>query len=122
MSDQIHAPVAFTPGEKVPGTHWIRSWVNLRDGEVKILDPIGTPTSTPPVVQSVVNCYTSCAAPALNNSIQFFIIYLLNQQPQGQLQTQHSVDTGNLHYGQTQHKVKVKLQASTGGKHINTAK
>jgi hypothetical protein len=26
-----------------------------------------------------------------NNSIQFFIIYVLSQQPQGQLQTQHSV-------------------------------
>jgi hypothetical protein len=30
-----------------------------------------------------------------NNSIQFFIIYLPSQQMQGQLQTQHSVDTGN---------------------------
>jgi hypothetical protein len=27
--------------------------------------------------------------------IQFFIIYVLSQQPQGHLQTQHSVDTGN---------------------------
>jgi hypothetical protein len=27
-----------------------------------------------------------------DNSIQFFIIYVLSQQPQGQLQTQHSVD------------------------------
>jgi hypothetical protein len=27
-----------------------------------------------------------------NNSIQFFIIYVLSQQLQGQLQTQHSVD------------------------------
>jgi hypothetical protein len=27
--------------------------------------------------------------------IQFFIIYVLSQQLQGQLQTQHSVDTGN---------------------------
>jgi hypothetical protein len=27
-----------------------------------------------------------------NNSIQFFIIYVLSQQPQGELQTQHSVD------------------------------
>jgi hypothetical protein len=30
-----------------------------------------------------------------NNSIQFFIIYVPSQQLQGQLQTQHSVDTGN---------------------------
>jgi hypothetical protein len=28
-----------------------------------------------------------------NNSIQFFIIYVPSQQPQGQLQTQHSVGT-----------------------------
>jgi hypothetical protein len=27
-----------------------------------------------------------------DNSIQFFIIYVLSQEPQGQLQTQHSVD------------------------------
>jgi hypothetical protein len=27
-----------------------------------------------------------------NNSIQLFIIYVLSQQPQGRLQTQHSVD------------------------------
>jgi hypothetical protein len=31
----------------------------------------------------------------LINSIQFFIIYVLSQQPQGQLQTQHSVDTSS---------------------------
>jgi hypothetical protein len=30
---------------------------------------------------------------ANNNSIQFFIIYVSSQQLQGQLQTQHSVDT-----------------------------
>jgi hypothetical protein len=30
-----------------------------------------------------------------NNSIQFFIIYVPSQQPQGQLQAQHSVDTDN---------------------------
>jgi hypothetical protein len=29
------------------------------------------------------------------NSIQFFIIYVPSQQPQGQLQTQHSVDRSN---------------------------
>jgi hypothetical protein len=29
------------------------------------------------------------------NSIQFFIIYVPSQQLQGQLQAQHSVDTGN---------------------------
>jgi hypothetical protein len=31
----------------------------------------------------------------LENSIQFFIINVPSQQLQGQLQTQHSVDTGN---------------------------
>jgi hypothetical protein len=31
-----------------------------------------------------------------NNSIQFFIIYVPSQQPQGQLQAQHSVDTDTL--------------------------
>jgi hypothetical protein len=30
-----------------------------------------------------------------NNSIQFFIIYVPCQQPQGQLQTEHSVDSSN---------------------------
>jgi hypothetical protein len=30
-----------------------------------------------------------------NNSIEFFIICVPSQQLQGQLQTQHSVDTGN---------------------------
>jgi hypothetical protein len=25
-------PGRFTPWERVPGTHWIRRWVNLRDG------------------------------------------------------------------------------------------
>jgi hypothetical protein len=57
------------------------------------------------------------------NSIQFFIIYEPSQQPQGQLQTEHSVGTGNyVHYGQSPHKVKDKLQASTGGKHNNADK
>jgi hypothetical protein len=33
-----------------------------------------------------------CRVKTGNNSIQFFIIYMLSQQPQGQLQTQHSVE------------------------------
>jgi hypothetical protein len=37
-----------------------------------------------------------------------------SQKLQGQLQREHSVDTSN--YGQTQHKVKNKLEAITGGK------
>jgi hypothetical protein len=42
-----------------------------------------------------------------NDSIQFFIIYVPSQQLQGQLQTQHSVDTSNYIMGKTQHKIKV---------------
>jgi hypothetical protein len=40
------------------------------------------------------------------NSIQFFIIYVPSQQPQGQLQAQHSVDTGN--YIMDKHNIKSK--------------
>jgi hypothetical protein len=25
-------PIRFTPGERVPGTHWIGGWVDLRAG------------------------------------------------------------------------------------------
>jgi hypothetical protein len=39
-------------------------------------------------------------------TIQFFIIYVLSQQLQGQLQTQHSVDTGN--YIMDRHDIKSK--------------
>jgi hypothetical protein len=49
-----------------------------------------------------------------DNSVQFFIIYVLSQELKGQLQTQHSVDTGKLLYAAIQHRVKSKLQASTG--------
>jgi hypothetical protein len=41
-----------------------------------------------------------------NNSIQFFIIYVPSQQPQGQLQTEHSVDTNN--YIMDKHNIKSK--------------
>jgi hypothetical protein len=45
-SGQLHAPAALTPP---PSTSWIREWVGPRvglddDGEVKNLEPIGTPT------------------------------------------------------------------------------
>jgi hypothetical protein len=39
----------FTPGERVPGTHWIGGWVGPRSGrrgEEKILDSTGTRTPT----------------------------------------------------------------------------
>jgi hypothetical protein len=38
--------------------------------------------------------------------IQFFIIYVPSQQPQGQLQAQHSVDTDN--YIMDKHNIKSK--------------
>jgi hypothetical protein len=41
-----------------------------------------------------------------NNSIEFFIIYVLSQQPQGQLQTQHSVDKSS--YILDKHNIKSK--------------
>jgi hypothetical protein len=53
-----------------------------------------------------------------NNSIKFFIIYVPSEQLQGQLQTQHSVDTVN-YIMDTQYKAKDKLQEIAGGKHIN---
>jgi hypothetical protein len=47
-----------------------------------------------------------------NNSIQFFVIYVLSQQLYGQLQTQHSVLVSN--YIVEQYNIaKGKLQAST---------
>jgi hypothetical protein len=41
------------------------------------------------------------------NSVQFFIINVQSQQLQGQLQTQHSVDTGN--YIRDKHNIKSKI-------------
>jgi uncharacterized protein YpmB len=46
--------------------------------------------------------------------IQFFIICVPNQQLQGQLQTQHSTDTGNHIKGKHNLKTKDKLQTNTG--------
>jgi hypothetical protein len=45
-----------------------------------------------------------------NNSIKFFTIYVPSQQPKGQLQAEHSLDTGNYII------YKPKLQANTGGR------
>jgi hypothetical protein len=55
------------------------------------------------------------------DSAHFFMIYVPSQQPQGQLQIQHSVNTGNYTVlWTTQYKIKVQLKViSTGGKHIN---
>jgi hypothetical protein len=32
VSGQLHAPAALPPGERAPGTHWIRCWVSPRVG------------------------------------------------------------------------------------------
>jgi hypothetical protein len=32
LSGQRHAPAAFYPGERTPGTHWIGGWVGPRAG------------------------------------------------------------------------------------------
>jgi hypothetical protein len=58
----------------------------------------------------------------VNNSVQFFIIYVPSQQPQGQLQTQHSVDTGS--YIMDSHNIKSKknYRQALEEKHINAEK
>jgi hypothetical protein len=57
-----------------------------------------------------------------NNSIQFFIIYVPSQQLQDQLQTEHSVDTGN--YIMDKHNMKSKTNYRQAVKEItiNTEK
>jgi hypothetical protein len=54
--------------------------------------------------------------------IQFFIIYVPSQQLQGQLQTQHSVDTSN--YIMDRHNIKTKknYRQALEEKHINAVK
>jgi hypothetical protein len=51
------------------------------------------------------------------NWIQFFIIYVPSQQPQDQLQTQHSVDTSNYimdkHYIKSKTNYKETLEETT---------
>jgi hypothetical protein len=32
VSGQLHAPIAFPPGERAPGTLWIGGWVGPRTG------------------------------------------------------------------------------------------
>jgi hypothetical protein len=54
-------PGLFTSGERSSDTLWIGSWMHPRtglNGEVNILDPTGTGTPTPWVVQPVASCYT----------------------------------------------------------------
>jgi hypothetical protein len=43
-------PGCFTPGERVPGIHWLGGWVGPRiglDDVEKVLDPTRTRTPTP---------------------------------------------------------------------------
>jgi hypothetical protein len=54
-----------------------------------------------------------------NDSIQFFIIYVTSQQLQGQLQTQHSVDTGNYTMDKHNIKPKINYRKLLEEKHIN---
>jgi hypothetical protein len=54
-----------------------------------------------------------------NNSVQFFIIYVPSQQPQGQLQTQHSVDTSNYIMDKHNIKSETNYRQALEEKHIN---
>jgi hypothetical protein len=51
------------------------------------------------------SCILDNSSEFVDDSIKFFIIYVPNQQLQGQLQTQHIVDTGN--YMKDKHNVKI---------------
>jgi hypothetical protein len=60
---------AFTPGEKIPGTHWTGGWVGPRAGlnieaTRKILCPRRESNPDSLVVQPVVRHYTARANPA----------------------------------------------------------
>jgi hypothetical protein len=57
-----------------------------------------------------------------DNSIQFFIIYVASQQLQGQLQTQHSVDTSNYIMDKHNIKSKTNYRQTLEEKHINAEK
>jgi hypothetical protein len=51
VSGEFHAPAALPPGERAPDTRWIGDWVDPRtgladNGEVKIIDSIGTRVPT----------------------------------------------------------------------------
>jgi hypothetical protein len=58
----------------------------------------------------------------LFNSVQLFIIYVPSQQPQGQLQTQHSVDTSNYIMDKHYIKSKTNYRQALEEKHINAEK
>jgi hypothetical protein len=56
------------------------------------------------------------------NSIQFFIIYVPSPQPQGQLETRHSVDTSNYIMGKYYIKSKTNYRQALEEKHVNVEK
>jgi hypothetical protein len=70
MSDQLHAPYRFTPGERATGTHWKEGWSGPRAGqddiEKQIFLPFQESNSYPLVVQLVASRRIDCATPALN--------------------------------------------------------
>jgi hypothetical protein len=55
-------------------------------------------------------------------SVQFFIIFVPSQQLQGQLQTQHSADTGSHIMDKHNIKSKINYRQVLGEKHINAEK
>jgi hypothetical protein len=55
-------------------------------------------------------------------SLLLFIIYVPSQQLQGQLQTQHSVDTGNYIMDKYNIKLKINYRKLLEEKHINGEK
>jgi hypothetical protein len=56
------------------------------------------------------------------NSVQFFIIYVSSQQPRGQLQTEHKVDTSNYIMDNHNIKSKTNYRQALEEKHINADK
>jgi hypothetical protein len=61
-------PGCFTPGESVPGTHWIERWVSPRTGlddvegrKILLLPGLNSDTSA---IHPVASHYTNCAIPA----------------------------------------------------------
>jgi hypothetical protein len=67
-------------------------------------------------------CAESTATLIQFNSIQFFIIYVPSQQPQGQLQTQHRVDKSNYIMDNHDIKSKSNYRQALEEKHINAEK
>jgi hypothetical protein len=87
----------FTPGERIPGTHWIWGRVGPRVGlEEKSSASVGDWTS---VVQSVVSHYTDWATPAQIKYVDTVKLYTpkckTNKNPN--MQSKFSKLDNNLH-------------------------